>query len=56
MMWLGKSHLSILKMNLKIINEENTTSKILFEHSSDIITDDELDSCYNWVQNLLMDK
>lgn len=38
---------------LRIIREENTTCKILFEHRSDIITDEELESCYNWVNELL---
>lgn len=36
-----------------IIREENKTCKILFEHRSDIITDEELECCYNWVNNLL---
>ena len=39
---------------LKIIQKENTTCKILFEHRSDLITNEDLESCYNWVQNLLV--
>ena len=38
---------------LKIINEENKTCKILFEHRSELITDEELEYCYNWVNSLL---
>ncbi|WP_069650093.1 hypothetical protein [Caloranaerobacter ferrireducens] len=38
---------------LRIIKEENKTCKILFEHNSKSITDEELESCYNWVNNLL---
>lgn len=38
---------------LKIIREENTKCKILFEHRSDLITDEELENCYQWVNKLL---
>lgn len=38
---------------LNIIREENSTCKINFEHRSDLITDEELENCYNWVNNLL---
>lgn len=38
---------------LNIIGKENKTCKILFEHRSELITDEELDCCYNWVKSLL---
>ncbi len=38
---------------LKIIRQENKTCKILFEHRSDLITDEELESCYSWVNRIL---
>lgn len=42
-----------IELYLKIIREENATCKILFEHRSDLITDEELESCYNWINKLL---
>lgn len=38
---------------LNIIREENRNVKILFEHRSDLISDVELERCYNWVDNIL---
>ncbi len=38
---------------LKIIKDENTTCKLLFEHTSDIISDEDLESCYNWINELV---
>jgi hypothetical protein len=38
---------------LKIIKEENKNVKILFEHRSDLISDDELESCYLWIKSIL---
>lgn len=38
---------------LKIIGKENKLCKILFEHKSELINDEELDSCYRWVNTLL---
>lgn len=38
---------------LSLIGKENKNCKILFEHSSDLITDEELDCCYNWVESIL---
>jgi hypothetical protein len=39
---------------LKIINEENDRCKIFFEHRSDLISDDQLEDCYSWIRELLM--
>lgn len=38
---------------LKIIREANNNVKIMFEHRSDLISDEELDSCYLWIESLL---
>lgn len=38
---------------LEIIKKENKFCKILFEHRSDLISDEELESCYNWISNIL---
>lgn len=38
---------------LKIIIKENKSVKIMFEHRSDLISDEELDSCYSWVNSIL---
>jgi len=36
----------------EVIRSENKNVKLLFEHRSDMITDEELDSCYNWINEL----
>lgn len=36
---------------LSIISSENKDVKVLFEHRSDILTDDELNQCYEWVMS-----
>jgi len=36
----------------EIIRSENRDIKLLFEHRSDLITDEELDSCYEWIDRL----
>lgn len=36
----------------EIICLENKNIKLLFEHRTDLITDEELDSCYNWIHGL----
>lgn len=41
---------------IRIINQENNHAKIMFEHMSDLISDEELQSCYNWVDGLLKEK
>jgi hypothetical protein len=41
---------------LKIIREENKNVKILFEHRSDLISDEELDSCYSWISDIFEQK
>ncbi|GFZ30015.1 hypothetical protein CSC2_05410 [Clostridium zeae] len=38
---------------LRIIKNENKNIKIMFEHRSDLISDEELDSCYSWVSSIL---
>ncbi|WP_406242562.1 hypothetical protein ACF3M2_20755 [Tissierella carlieri] len=36
---------------LNIISSENKDVKVLFEHRSDILTEDELNECYDWVMS-----
>lgn len=43
-----------IKKYLSIITEENNEFKILFEHRSDLISDEELNDCYQWVSELIM--
>lgn len=38
---------------LKVIKKENKYCKILFEHRSDLISDEELEDCYSWIKNIL---
>lgn len=40
---------------LNIIKHKNENCKILFEHRSDLITDEELEECYDWVNSILND-
>lgn len=35
------------------ISRANSTFKIVFEHRSDLASDDELDTCYQWVEGLI---
>lgn len=37
----------------KIIRQENKNIKLLFEHRSDLVTKEELELCYNWVDELM---
>lgn len=37
---------------LKIIAKESKNIKIMFEHRSDLISDEELDSCYSWIGSI----
>lgn len=37
---------------LKIIAEENANVRIMFEHRSELIGDEELEKCYSWISNL----
>jgi predicted transglutaminase-like protease len=40
--------------NVKVAgNLENKNVKIMFEHRSDLISDEELDSCYSWISEIL---
>lgn len=38
---------------LEIIREENRDCLMMFEHRSDILTDEELDECYKWVESIM---
>lgn len=38
---------------LNIIREENRSVKVQFEHQSDLISDDDLERCYVWVDKML---
>ena len=38
---------------IRIIKEENKDVKIMFEHRSDLITDEELEECYIWINELM---
>lgn len=40
---------------LRIVREENPDVKMMFEHRSDLVTDEQLASCYQWVNQLLTD-
>ena len=42
-----------IKEYLKIIKEDNKNVMIMFEHRSDLISDEELDSCYSWISEIL---
>lgn len=39
---------------LSTIASINKEVKVLFEHRSDLITDEELDICYNWVSSIML--
>ncbi|TGV29348.1 hypothetical protein EN829_040630 [Mesorhizobium sp. M00.F.Ca.ET.186.01.1.1] len=38
---------------LRIVRAENPDVKIMFEHRSDLIDDEQLNICYAWVNQLL---
>lgn len=38
---------------LKIIAKENTNVKVMFEHRSELISDEELEKCYSWISKLI---
>jgi hypothetical protein len=38
---------------LNIITNEDKNVKIMFEHRSDLISDEELDICYSWISSIL---
>ncbi|SCL93143.1 hypothetical protein [Sporanaerobacter sp. PP17-6a] len=38
---------------LRIIKDENPNVKIMFEHRSDLISDEELGDCYSWINSLI---
>ena len=40
----------------EIITKENHAFKVLFEHRSELITDRELDACYEWIAALVKQK
>ena len=37
---------------ISLINQENSSAKIFFEHRSDLISETELAACYNWMDEL----
>jgi hypothetical protein len=37
----------------KIIRKENKSVKIMFEHRSDLISHEELEECYSWIQSIV---
>ncbi|WP_234123479.1 sugar phosphate isomerase/epimerase [Clostridium hydrogenum] len=37
----------------KALNETNSDYKVLFEHRSDLISDEELEECYKWISKLV---
>lgn len=41
---------------LDIVREENENCLMMFEHRSDILTDEELEQCYKWVDNKMKNK
>ncbi|WP_139905748.1 sugar phosphate isomerase/epimerase [Clostridium thermarum] len=42
-----------IEQYLKIIKRKNSNFKVMFEHRSDWISDEELNQCYRWVKELL---
>ncbi len=40
----------------KALNEVNDSYKVLFEHKSHLVTDEELEDCYQWVNELISNK
>ena len=42
-----------IKRFIEIINRFNRKAKVLFEHRSDLVSDEELDECYRWIEQLL---
>lgn len=40
---------------MTIINQENKHAKILFEHASHLISDEELQGCYDWIAGMLIE-
>ena len=41
---------------LKAITTNNKEVRILFEHRSDLINDEQLESCYSWVKSIVNTK
>ncbi|MGV8984098.1 sugar phosphate isomerase/epimerase [Clostridium sp.] len=42
-----------MELYFKVLNEENDTYKVLFEHKSHLISDVELEECYQWIDGLV---
>ncbi len=42
-----------MKQYFKVLNEVNNNYKVLFEHNSSLISDEELEECYQWVNELV---
>lgn len=38
---------------LNIISKENKNLIVMFEHKSELVTDEELDNCYSWINSIL---
>lgn len=45
-----------IEQYFQIVREENSTARILFEHRSDWITEQQLGQCYDWIERLLNNK
>ncbi|MDI9483685.1 MAG: hypothetical protein QM315_10945 [Bacillota bacterium] len=45
-----------IKTYLKVIRQTDPNVRIMFEHRSDLISDEELETCYSWVNGLLNGK
>lgn len=41
---------------LSLIVQENNKVKIMFEHRSDLVSDEELQECYDWVGSFFLKK
>ena len=42
-----------IEMYLKLIKRENSNFKILFEHKSEVISDEELEECYEYIKTIV---
>ena len=42
-----------MEVYFKALNEVNDNYKVLFEHRSDLISDEELEECYKWISQLV---
>ncbi len=42
-----------VELYIRAVNKTNKSYKVLFEHKSHLISDDELHGCYEWVSKLI---